>query len=297
MLKINIKFIVLNSGVKFVLSIVFTFLIQSNKLTNTQETKKSFETPRSSVVEITASNSDFVYPLFIKLPKSYSRNNKQKYPVVYLTDAWYAFQIISGATRYPMNIGKMQEVIIVGISYSKGSRGDSSRIYDYTPTINKDWEKPTGGADKFIEFVEQDVIAYMEKNYRTKPNDRTFVGNSLGGLLGSYILLTKPKLFKNYVIGSPSYWFDNEVIFQYTSSFEKHKIDIHARVFISIGERESKKLDSSYEMVSHAQRFYNKIQSWALPNLESKLLIIPQANHQTAFPTTAIQGLYWLFKL
>ena len=277
----------------FVLSLLT--IIQSYAPVQAKEIQQQFKISRSSVVDIVASNSNLVYPLFIKLPKSYSRNNNQKYPVVYLTDAWYVFQIVSGATRFPMNSGSMQEVIIVGISYSKGSRKDSSRIYDYTPTVNKDWKKPTGGADKFIEFIEQDVFTYMEENYRTKLNNRTFVGNSLGGLLGSYILLTKPDLFNNYVIGSPSYWFDDEVIFRYMSNFKKNKIDLDTRVFISIGERESKNFDSSYEMVNHAQRFYNKLQSLSLPNLESKLLIIPQANHQTAFPTTAIQGLYWLF--
>ena len=92
----------------------------------------SFEIPRSSVIDIKDSISDRVYPIFIKLPASYKRNNTKSYPVIYLTDAWYSFQIVSGATRFPMNSGKMQEAIIVGISYSKGSKGSSSRVRDYT---------------------------------------------------------------------------------------------------------------------------------------------------------------------
>ncbi|MBL4942640.1 MAG: alpha/beta hydrolase [Colwellia sp.] len=253
----------------------------------------SFQIPRSEVVEIKDPKSQRIYPLFIKLPKSYVRNDNKTYPVIYLTDAWYSFQVVSGATRYPMNANKMKEAIIVGISYAKGSRGDSSRVRDYTPSHNKAWKQQTGGAQQHMEFIENSVIKYMEKNYRTDPSDRTFIGNSLGGLFGTYILLTKPALFKNYILGSPSYWFDNRFIFR----LEKRAgiKNINANVFIAIGERESKALESSYEMVNDAKTFYKKMLAWQQPKLKAKILIIPEANHQTAFPTTAIQGLHWVY--
>jgi len=47
-------------------------------------------------------------------------------------------------------------------------------------------------------------------------------------------------------------------------------------------------------MVADAQRFYNKMLKWQPNNLNVKLLVIPEANHMTAFPTTAIQGLQWV---
>jgi len=253
----------------------------------------SFQIPRSEVVEIKDPKNQRIYPLFIKLPKSYVKNDNKNYPVIYLTDAWYSFQIVSGATRYPMNASKMKEAIIVGISYAKGSRGDSSRVRDYTPSHNKAWQQKTGGAQQHMEFIENSVIKYMEENYRTDPSDRTFIGNSLGGLFGTYILLTKPTLFKNYILGSPSYWFDNRFIFRLE---KRAKIkNIHANVFIAIGERESKALESSYEMVGDAKAFYKKMLAWQQPKLKAKILIIAEANHETAFPTTAIQGLHWIY--
>lgn len=256
----------------------------------------SFQVPRSSIVEIADPKSARIYPLFIKLPKSYSKNADKIYPVIYLTDAWYSFQIVSGATRYPMNAGKMEEAIIVGISYSKGSKRDSSRVRDYTPSINRAWQQQTGGAHQHMEFIENSVINYMENNYRADPNDRTFIGNSLGGLFATYILLTKPQLFKNYIIGSPSYWFDNKYIFKLEASKLDKQKHINANVFIAIGERESKAFDSSYEMVKDAKQFYEKMLTWQQVKMNAKIIIIPEANHQTAFPTTAIQGLHWVYK-
>jgi len=273
----------------YILSLLFIFTSSYSIASETS----SFQIPRSKIVEIKDPNSQRVYPLFIKLPKSYSKNDDKTYPVIYLTDAWYSFQIVSGATRYPMNARKMKEAIIVGISYAKGSKRDSSRVRDYTPSLNKTWKQETGGAQQHMDFIEGSVIKYMENNYRTDPSNSTFIGNSLGGLFGTYILLTKPALFKNYILGSPSYWFDNKFIFQLE---KRAKIEnINANVFISIGERESKTLESNYEMVKDAETLYTKMLAWQQPKLKLKILIIPEANHQTAFPTTAIQGLHWIY--
>lgn len=256
----------------------------------------SFEIPRSSVVEIKDTENGLIYPLFIKLPKSYEKNNSKNYPVIYLTDAWYAFQIISGSTRYPMNVGKMKEAIIVGISYSKGSKKDSSRVRDYTPSTSPQWKQQTGRAHQHMAFIEKDVFQYIEKNYRAENHNRTFVGNSLGGLFGSYILLKNPGMFQNYIIGSPSYWYDDKVIFKMENKLSKTNHKINANVFISIGERETKSLESSYEMVEDAKIFYQKIRAWKQPGIKVKMIVIPEASHHTAFPTTAIQGLYWVLK-
>jgi predicted alpha/beta superfamily hydrolase len=256
-----------------------------------------FQIPRSKVVEIKDPDSQRVYPLFIKLPKSYAKNDDKAYPVIYLTDAWYTFQIVSGATRYPMNAQKMKEAIIVGISYAKGSKRDASRVRDYTPTINKSWQQTTGGAQQHMAFIEASVINYIDKNYRTDRQDRTFVGNSLGGLFGTYILLTKPTLFNHYILGSPSYWFDNKVIFTLEEAHRKRQLTINANIFIAIGERESKALDSSHDMVKDAENFYEKILNWQQTHVKAKIVIIPEANHQTAFPTTVIQGLHWIYKI
>ncbi|PKG81394.1 alpha/beta hydrolase [Colwellia sp. 75C3] len=256
--------------------------------------QESFKIPRSLVVEVTDPMSKLTYPLFIKLPKGYDKNPDKKYPVIYLTDAWYAFQIVSGATRYPMNANKMAQAIIVGMSYAKGSKGDSSRVFDYTPNVSKSWRKKTGGAAQYMQFIEQHVFKYMSKNYRVDKHNRTFIGNSLGGLFGSYVLLTKPKLFKNYILGSPSFWFDNYAIFRLESAVSSNIENLNANVFIAIGERESKKFESNYEMVNDAELFYQKMLSWQQIKLKAKIIIIPQANHQTAFPTAAIQGLQWV---
>lgn len=255
----------------------------------------AFEIPRSHITDVIDSASQRIYPLFIKLPRTYQTNRQKKYPVIYLTDAWYAFQIVSGATRFPMNSGKMEESIIVAISYSKGSRGSASRNRDYTLSKDKNWRLLTGKAHEHMNFIERDVFSYIETNYRVNPFDRTFVGNSFGGLFGSYILLNKHSMFKNYVLGSPSYWWDQGLIFDLEEKVVNKKNTISANVFIAVGELETKR-NGHHDMVKDAIKFHSKLLAWNQPRLKTKLMIISEADHETAFPTTAIQGLYWIYR-
>jgi hypothetical protein len=275
--------------VKF-LPFIFIF-ISFTQLVNAQDIN-SFEIPRSNVIDIKDPSSGRVYPIFIKLPRSYRSNSNKSYPVIYLTDAWYSFQIVSGATRLLMNSGKMEEAIIVGISYSKGSIGPSSRIRDYTHIEDTNWKYKTGKANEHANFIEKSLFSYIEKNYRVS-DSRTYVGNSLGGLLGAYIFFTKPNMFNNYILGSPSVWFKGNDILKIKT---KANVNQH-KVFIAVGANETIELDSpQHDMVRGAKELELKVSGDHFPNTKVKLLTIQGANHETAFPTTATQGLYWLFK-
>ncbi|NTS78482.1 alpha/beta hydrolase [Catenovulum sp. SM1970] len=253
---------------------------------------KPFEIPRSHVIEIDDPDSNRVYPLFIKLPRSYHKQKEKTYPVIYLTDAWYSFQIVSGATRFPMNSGKMQEAILVAISYEKDSKGPSSRIRDYTHIEDKSWKLATGQANAHMTFIEKSVFSFIEKNYRVNAS-RTYVGNSLGGLFGAYILMTKPQMFDDYVLGSPSVWFKDNDILKLNTKLNPN----HHRVFIGVGTQETPAFNTSkHDMVLGAKALAAKLSSELFPNTEVKFLAIDGAVHETAFPTTATQGLYWLLK-
>ncbi|TMO01433.1 alpha/beta hydrolase [Pseudoalteromonas sp. S409] len=249
-----------------------------------------YEIPRSSVIELTESSSKRVYPVYIQLPKSYKNKLNKTYPVIYLTDAPYTFPIVAGATRLPMNTGKMQQAIIVAIGYEKGSIGSASRIRDYTPTFAKDWKKQTGNAQDHIQFIKNTVFPYIEQNYRASHTHKTYIGNSLGGLLGATILFTEPDLFSHYIIGSPSVWFNSNAVL--APQANKPKVPI--KVYISVGAKETPAFGEGQNMVEGAKQLVQKINALNSDNIQLKSVVIEGASHATAFPTTAIQGLDWL---
>ncbi len=261
---------------------------------------RGFSIPRSHSVELKDGERD--YKLFIKLPRGYDapKNAQRQYPVIYMTDAMYSFQIISGATRFPMNAGYMRHAILVGISWELGLKGDLSRVRDYTPSKDNRWTKTTGEAKRHLAFLRNQVIPYLDSHYRTDASQRTYVGNSLGGLFGAYILSqqlaqSSSSLFESFILGSPSMWFDNKRLLNQLAQQRTELGANRARVFIGIGELETPAGSGSrHDMVADAKALY-RLLSDNRPEELTKLLIIPEAKHATAFPTTATQGLYWLY--
>ena len=249
-----------------------------------------YEIPRSTVVELTDPATKRVYPIFIQLPKSYAKEPNKTYPVIYLTDAPYAFPIVAGATRFPMNSDKMQQAIIVAIGYEKGSRGASSRVRDYTPTQAQNWKKQTGNAKGHVTFLQSTVFTFIEKNYRASNTQRTYIGNSLGGLFGATILFIAPDLFSNYIIGTPSVWFDNNALL----ALKVNKPKIAIKVYVSVGAKETPAFGEGHNMVEGAAQLVQKINALNSDNIKIKSVVIEEAQHATAFPTTAIQGLDWV---
>ena len=250
-----------------------------------------YELPRSAVIELKEQSSGRIYPLFIQLPPSYSKKPDQVYPVIYLTDAHYSFPMVSGAMRFPMNSGVMQQAIIVAVSYEKGSVGASSRIRDYTPVVAQSWKQETGNAKGHMAFLRDAVMPFVEHKYRASKTDRTFVGNSLGGLFGAYILFTEPDLFSNYILGSPSVWFDNNAIL----AVQAAKPKVATKVYLSVGQYETPVYGEGQDMVYGANQLKDKILQLGSANIALQFEIVTGASHATAFPTTAIQGLDWLY--
>ena len=252
-----------------------------------------YELPRSSVIELKEKSTGRIYPLFVQLPPSYTANTDRTYPVIYLTDAHYSFPIVSGAMRFPMNSGVMQHAIIVAVSYEKGSAGVSSRIRDYTPTSAKAWKQQTGNAKGHLAFIRESVMPLIESQYRASKTDKTFVGNSLGGLFGAYILFTEPDLFSSYILGSPSVWFDDSAIL----SAPLTKPGTQIKVYLSVGEHETPAFGEMQDMVAGAMQLRDKIAASANADIEVNFAIVSGASHATAFPTTAIQGLDWIYAI
>ena len=148
-------------------------------------------------------------------PPDYSENKEKSYPVIYLLDgsADEDFIHIAGLAQFASFswINIIPESIIVGIA-------NVDRKRDFTfPTSNKKdkTEFPTtGGSEKFIAFLEKELQPFITSNYRTTTT-KTLIGQSLGGLLASEILLKKPDLFDNYIIVSPSLWWSDEALLQF----------------------------------------------------------------------------------
>lgn len=255
--------------------------------------------PRSELRQITSTTLGRTYDLQIKLPPSYSRPDSagRRYPVVYLNDAPYNFQVAAGITHFPMNAGAIEDLILVGIGYDHASTGDESRIRDYTPTRNPEFERETGGASDYLRFVKAEVIPMVEATYRADPEQRTLAGHSFGGLFGAYALFAEPGLFHNYILSSPSFWFHRDVMFDLERDYAASHKALPGNVYIGIGslEHPHRPHGSEHEMVEGVRMFERVLHSRKYPDLNIRTGVIDGATHETAFPAVLMNGLLWHF--
>tara|TARA_Y100000296_G_scaffold41515_1_gene47832 strand:+ start:619 stop:1479 length:861 start_codon:yes stop_codon:yes gene_type:complete len=250
----------------------------------------SVSLPRSKMVTIEDTGTARKYTLLIQLPKSYNTSTSKEYPVIYTTDAPYSFPIIVGSMRLPVNVGQMEEAVIVGLSYSLESKGVESRVRDYTPVIAESWKLETGLAAEYLSFIRRDVFTFIESTYRVDANRRTFIGHSLGGLFGGYVLMQSPETFSNYVLISPSVWFNED----YLLTLEMAETQTPKHVYIGVGSFETPEFGEGQDMVAGSKALADKISAKADKNISLQLHVIDGVAHATIFPTVAIQGLDWI---
>ena len=115
-------------------------------------------------------------------------------------------------------------------------------------------------------------------------------GGSYGGFMTFMALFTAPDLFSNYIIGSPSVWFDNNALL----ALKANKPQMPIKVYVSVGAKETPAFGEGQNMVEGAAQLVQKINALNSDNIKLKSVVIEGAQHATAFPTNAIQGLDWV---
>ncbi|MBK8944615.1 MAG: alpha/beta hydrolase [Ignavibacteriae bacterium] len=229
--------------------------------------------------------SDSFY-LYIRVPKNYENENKT-YPVLYLLDGDISFNMATSIVRYLQYGNDVPEIIIVGIGY--GSMMNDEKINyrerDYTFSKN-DLFKKSGGGIRFLNFIKNELIPFIYKNYKT--NDvRILNGFSLGGLFTIYTLLNEKSLFNGFIAGSPYLKSDIEILSKITTGFE----NFDKKLFISYGE-----LESEIDYKIPINNLVYKIQHKAIVDKNIKLQIFESGTHFTTPADALTYGLKFIFE-
>ena len=189
--------------------------------------------------------------LNVYVPPDYAKSTT-KYPVIYLLDgsANEDYFHAAGLFDFLATYGVMPPSIVIGIA-------NVDRQRDFTrPSASAEDRKaaPTsGGADKFVRFVADELEPYVEAHYRTSGH-RTIVGQSLGGLVATQVLLERPELFDDYVIVSPSLWWNSEALLKSApASLQAHRAS-GRRVYLSVADEPSEMKTDAEALVREMKR-------------------------------------------
>lgn len=221
--------------------------------------------------------------LNIYLPDGYSPDSSRTYPVIYLLDGSdnEDFIHVVGIVQFLNMIEVMPESIVVGIA-----NVDRRRDFTFPTGVEKDKKAypTTGSSARFISFIEKELEPYIQQKYKVN-RIKTIIGQSLGGLLATEILLKKPILFDNYIIVSPSLWWNNESLLKAAPGLFNKSSEKNKQIIISVGA-EGKEMEGDAKKLSEILRS---------SGVKVHFLTLPKENHLTILHNSVYKSFELLY--
>jgi predicted alpha/beta superfamily hydrolase len=176
-------------------------------------------------------------PIIISLPIGYE-NNQDNYPVLYLLDGLGNIKHQVGTVELLTESGIIPPMIIVAIESLDRARDltPSNAGADAFAGANTDIPQ-SGGAPNFLQFLERELIPFVESNFRTHPY-RLLEGHSFGGLFSTFALMNKPELFDAFIIQAPALWWNKEEMTRKAKEFFKSNDSLDKSVYFGAGGAE-----------------------------------------------------------
>ncbi|RLD58273.1 MAG: hypothetical protein DRI97_03575 [Bacteroidetes bacterium] len=212
----------------------------------------------------------------IYLPANYM-HSESKYPVLYLLDGGAHLQHASGAADYLSARMLIPDIIVVAIHNIDRSRDFSPVHVDNIPT--------SGGAKKFLGFLSEELVPYLDENYRTA-GFNILLGHSFGGTFIGYTLLAKPKLFDAYLAVSPAMMYaDNYVVNEASAKLKPFKDTKY--FYMTVGNE-----DRYFEAL---EEYASIMKEKAGESVEFKYVKMLEEDHGTTPYITVFSGLKFIF--
>jgi len=281
------------------------------------DSPSSFVLQATEVKYITSILVDQEFQVSIALPQSYANENAadKKYPTIYLLDGNFYFGTITEICRVMPFCGSMPEVIVVGIGYPIDESVDQmdaafkqiwgARGRDLTPVADEEWEQEqiegmgveyiaSGGANSFLQFVKEELIPFIDTDYRTDSSHRILAGHSFGALFVLYALFHESNLFHGHVASSPSLWFGDKAIFTTEADYAQNQDDLAASLYLSVGQKEE---NAGSGMVSNMFRFLALLESRKYGGLTIRNQVFNDLNHCESIAPGLLLGIKAAFSM
>ncbi len=212
---------------------------------------------------------DYTYGVYVTLPGSYEDSPDRIYPTLYMIDGnqYYVFTGQPLDSMYWSNVA--QEHITVAVAYTADGGNFRSR----------DFRTEARAAD-FVRFFQEELIPFVEENYRTSAEERTLWGHSLGGQFTLYTLLTATNTFENYIASAPAV---NDDILALEVRYAETHNDMPVDFYLASGGKD--------HLTVGGRNFVRQFQTRNYPSLTFDYFFPERANHGTIQPIAYMEGI------
>jgi len=236
--------------------------------------------------------------LLIYTPIDYDWRVNEYFDVIYVFDSQNRefFDYASSILSFLPNNGK--SFIVVGITSPYNGELNYGRNNDLLPVLTTEDSKKrygtySGNADNFLEFISNEVVSFVDNNYRTL-NTKIAVGHSLSASLILYSIIKKANLFSNYIAISPNLAYDNEFLTQSLITFDYSKIKNKTFLYLSNADEG---IEYWKEWKPAREKLYNFFDTQLKnENLTIKINNYPTKNHLNTFPPSLNDAFEFYFK-
>lgn len=219
----------------------------------------------------------------VYLPSSY-HSSQQRYPVLYLLDGDAYYVSVAGTVRLlSESSGRIPETIVVSIP-------NVARARELAPPVTqpKPGDEPYK-ADQFLRFLKDDLMPWVETNYRTQPF-RILVGHSRGGLFTLYTFLNSSETFNAYLALSPALWWDDEAVVKGAPEQLKKLQPGKATRFLYLSAGHE-----SVEITEPTARVAKLLEQMQLAGLRWRYDYLANENHMSSHLPSTLAGLQMVF--
>ena len=180
------------------------------------------------------------------------------------------------------------DMVLVGITYA-GENPDFNalRAMDLTPVAAPE-PKGSGDGPKFYAFLKNEVIPYVEGNYRVDAKHRVLMGSSFGGLFTLYAMFTDPSLFSGYMAASPAVSFGDRALFKQEVEFAKANKGLPVKLYVGVGSDEG--------LTNPVKDFMKTFESRKYAGLTHEFKVFDPERHASNKPELYNRGLRYLFE-
>jgi predicted alpha/beta superfamily hydrolase len=225
------------------------------------------------------------------------------WPVLLVMDGNLAFATAAATMGVlPLEPGGPRPACVVGIGYDLAGEGEHAehlalRNRDLTPCRVEEWEArmrsapppfrfdadvQTGGGDRFLDFIIDELKPWLAGNFPVETDDCTLVGSSFGATLALYALFTRPGAFRGHLAISPSLWWANHQLVGLEEEFARGHADLAAALYLCVGGAEEAQAPEA-RMVSAFREFASRIEARAYPSLRLTHEVLPGETHVSVF--------------
>jgi predicted alpha/beta superfamily hydrolase len=194
-------------------------------------------------------------------------------PVIYVFDGeGYTHYFANTINMLCQRFVQMPPITVVGIE-------------NYDNARDRDFET-VDGIDKFMRFVNEEVIPFVEKGYKKKPY-RMIVGHSSSADFAMNVFFKQPSLFNGYLLSSPDLSEERDI--KLADSSLSYLTERNNTLFISCGiegwaQESVARLDSLLKQ---------KVQK----GLSYKIIRYPDESHYSVYLNSYYDGFHYIFKV